>query len=60
MSYIHADWVSIAELEKTKTLRTRIRRFIDKPNYDTQWSEDEPFNPSYTKVYFLLITRWTE
>ena len=54
MSYYSAEWIAITELEKDKNLRVRIRRFLEKPTWDTQWSDDEPFNPSYIKVIFVL------
>ncbi|KAJ3277093.1 choline dehydrogenase 7 [Terramyces sp. JEL0728] len=49
MSYYSAEWIPVSELEKDKNQRVRVRRFLEKPNWDTQWSEDEPFNPSYVK-----------
>ncbi|KAJ3261825.1 choline dehydrogenase 7 [Boothiomyces macroporosus] len=50
MSYYSAEWIPVAELEKDKNQRVRVRRFLEKPSWETQWSEDEPFNPSYVKI----------
>ena len=47
---MHCVWVPLKELEADKLIRVRVRRFLEKPAYETQWSEDEPFNPSYLKV----------
>ena len=50
MSYLSAEWIPVADLEADQKNRQRIRRFLDKPSWETQWSEDEPFNPSYGKI----------
>ncbi|KAJ3044119.1 choline dehydrogenase 7 [Rhizophlyctis rosea] len=54
MSYYHAEWLSRAEVEEGKTGKTRVKRFLEKPIWETQWSDDEPFNPNYTKIDRLL------
>jgi hypothetical protein len=50
MGYIHCDWVPKDELETDKSMKTRIRKFLEKPLWETQWSDDEPFNPAYNKI----------
>jgi Chromo (CHRromatin Organisation MOdifier) domain len=50
MSYRSAEWLSKEVVEETKLGKTRIKRFMEKPTYDIQWSEDEPFNPSFSKI----------
>ena len=50
MSYLSAEWVAVSELEHDKSIRMRLRRFLEKGAWDTQWSDDEPFNPAYLKV----------
>ena len=52
MSYLHCKWVPLKELDKDKNIRIRVRRFLERFTWDTQWSDDEPFNPSYLKVKF--------
>lgn len=51
MGYLHCKWVSLDELEKDKAVKARVRRFLDKPSLDS-WSEEDYFNPAYTKVSF--------
>jgi hypothetical protein len=53
LSYIHAEWLPIKDMEEDKNLRLRVRRFLEKPAWENQWSEDEPFNPAYCKVCFF-------
>jgi hypothetical protein len=53
MSYLQCDWVRRDDLERDKTMRTRVARFMLKPIWDTQYSEDEPFNPAYAKVQIV-------
>ena len=50
MGYIHSEWKSREEIEVDKPMKARVKRFLEKPVWDTQWSEDEPFNPAYNKV----------
>ena len=50
MSYLSVEWVAVKVLEEEKSNRLRLRRFIEKAPWDTQWSEDEYFNPAYQKV----------
>jgi len=58
MGYIHAEWLSRQELEsRDKALKARIKRFLDKNPWDLQWSEDDPFNPDYCKVCFILTVK---
>ncbi|KAJ3053100.1 choline dehydrogenase 7 [Rhizophlyctis rosea] len=54
MSYYHTEWVSRAACEEGKTGKQRVKRFLDKPIWETQWSDDEPFNPNFTKIDRLL------
>ncbi|KAI8897954.1 SNF2 family N-terminal domain-containing protein [Globomyces pollinis-pini] len=54
MSYNSADWIPISTLQADKATRQRIQRFLEKPQWETQWSEDEPYNPSYIKVDRIL------
>jgi hypothetical protein len=53
LSYIHAEWLPIKDMEEDKNLRLRVRRFLEKPAWENQWSEDEPFNPAYCKVDYF-------
>jgi hypothetical protein len=55
MSYLSTEWVAVKMLEQDRATKTRVRRFWDKPTWDNQWSEDEPFNPAYTKVTIYLF-----
>jgi hypothetical protein len=50
MGYIHCDWVLRSDLETDKTQMTRIRKFLEKPLWETQYSDEEPFNPAYSRV----------
>ena len=54
MSYYHVEWVSRAACEEGKTGKQRVKRFLDKPIWETQWSDDEPFNPNFTKVKIIF------
>jgi hypothetical protein len=51
MSYYHVEWIPVKAMEEDKNLRVRVRRFLEKPSWENQWSEDEPFNPAYCKVF---------
>lgn len=51
MSYLSSVWLPVKDMENDKNTRARIRRFLEKPSWETQWSDDEPYNPSYAKVY---------
>lgn len=53
MSFFNAEWILVSELEKDKNCRIRLRRFLEKSVFDLQWSEDEPFNPAYIKVFSI-------
>lgn len=55
MSYLSSVWLPISDMENDKNTRARIRRFLEKPLWDTQWSEEEPYNPSYAKAISTLI-----
>lgn len=50
MSYHSAEWIPFKDLDHDKNIKMRARRFIDKFTWESNWSEDEPFNPSYLKV----------
>ncbi|KAJ3367504.1 choline dehydrogenase 7 [Kappamyces sp. JEL0680] len=50
MSYLSARWIPISELEKDKNVRSRVSRFLEKSASDTQWSEEEAFNPAYGQI----------
>ncbi|KAJ3129317.1 choline dehydrogenase 7 [Nowakowskiella sp. JEL0407] len=49
MSHYHCEWVpydtALASLGKQ-----RLKRLLDKPLYELQWSDEELFNPSYIKI----------
>jgi SNF2 family DNA or RNA helicase len=50
MSYHHVEWLPKSQIEESKMGKTRVKKFLEKPLFEIQWSEDEPFNPSYLKV----------
>ncbi|KNC96991.1 uncharacterized protein SPPG_07808 [Spizellomyces punctatus DAOM BR117] len=54
LSYCHAEWLPRAEVEGSKMGKMRVKRFMEKPSWEMQWSEDEPFNPSFLKIDRLL------
>ncbi|KAJ3015430.1 choline dehydrogenase 7 [Thoreauomyces humboldtii] len=54
MSYIHAEWLPRADVEASRLGKMRVKRFLDKPTWDNQWSEEEPFNPSFKLIDRLL------
>ncbi|KAI8817172.1 SNF2 family N-terminal domain-containing protein [Fimicolochytrium jonesii] len=56
MSYYHAEWLSRPAVEASPMGKMRVKRFLDKPVWDTQsqWTEDEPFNPSFKLIDRLL------
>ena len=56
MGYIHAQWIPREEIETDKLMKNRVRKFLEKPVWETQWSEDEPFNPAYLKVFLQITT----
>jgi hypothetical protein len=55
MSYNSAEWIPLRTLEDDKNTRQRVRRFMEKFTWESNWSEDEPFNPSYLKVIVYLF-----
>lgn len=52
MGFIHTEWLTRENIEENfdKAVKTRVKRFLEKSPWDLQWSEDEPFNPSFLKV----------
>ncbi|KAJ3290493.1 choline dehydrogenase 7 [Borealophlyctis nickersoniae] len=54
MSYYHAAWLDRSVAEQGKTGKMRVKRFMDKPSWEVQWSEDEPFNPNFLKIDRLI------
>ncbi|KAK9764864.1 hypothetical protein K7432_007289 [Basidiobolus ranarum] len=50
MSYYHAEWVARERVEQEHLGKNRIKRFLDKQNWDTQWGEDQAFNPTFLKI----------
>ncbi|ORX99732.1 hypothetical protein K493DRAFT_257065 [Basidiobolus meristosporus CBS 931.73] len=50
MSYFHAEWVPRERVEQEHLGKNRIKRFLDKQGWDTQWGEDQAFNPSFLKI----------
>lgn len=54
MSYLSCDWVARKTLEEDKQMRKRVARFMQKGSWDTQYSDDEPFNPAYIKIDRLI------
>ncbi|KAJ3333445.1 choline dehydrogenase 7 [Blyttiomyces sp. JEL0837] len=52
MSYIHAEWVPRTVVEADRLGKMRVIKFVNKPLWETHYSEDEPFNPA-----FLLVDR---
>ena len=55
MAYCHCDWIDRLELEKQKNMAARIRKFLDKPLWETQYSDEEPFNPAFLKVFLCNL-----
>ncbi|KAH9268936.1 hypothetical protein BASA83_009070 [Batrachochytrium salamandrivorans] len=49
MGYYHTEWLMRSELELERGSKNRIRKFLEKPSWD-HYSEDEPFNPSFSKI----------
>ncbi|TPX32804.1 hypothetical protein SmJEL517_g04133 [Synchytrium microbalum] len=54
MSYYHAQWLPRETVEFNKMAAVRVRRFLEKPAWETQWNEDEFFNPSFVKIDRLV------
>ena len=50
MGYIHSEWLSRQEVEESRMGKTRVKRFLEKPIWESQYSEDEPFNPAFSKI----------
>jgi hypothetical protein len=50
MSYKSAEWLPKWRVDEFTKQKTRVKKFLEKPLWETQWSEDEPFNPSFTKI----------
>ncbi|KAI9359264.1 SNF2 family N-terminal domain-containing protein [Zopfochytrium polystomum] len=50
MSYYHAEWVPRESVETGRMGKMRVQRFMSKPTWDAQWTEEEPFNPSFKKI----------
>jgi hypothetical protein len=52
MSYYHTEWLprSVVE-ENSRQGKSRVQKFMMKPSWELQWSEDDPFNPSFAKVW---------
>ncbi|ORX92777.1 hypothetical protein K493DRAFT_263097 [Basidiobolus meristosporus CBS 931.73] len=50
MSYFHAEWVPRERVEQEHLGKTRIKRFLDKQSWDTQWGDDHAFNPAFLKI----------
>jgi hypothetical protein len=50
MSYYHAEWVPRSLVEANRMGKMRVQKFLNKPLWETHWSEDEPFNPSFVKA----------
>ncbi|KAI8589488.1 SNF2 family N-terminal domain-containing protein [Geranomyces variabilis] len=54
MSYCHAEWLSREAVEASKMGKMRVKRFLEKPTWDNQFTEEEPFNPSFKLIDRLL------
>ncbi|TPX46788.1 hypothetical protein SeLEV6574_g03030 [Synchytrium endobioticum] len=50
MSYYHAEWLPRESVEFSKMAAVRVRRFLEKPAWETQWNDEEFFNPSFVKI----------
>ncbi len=52
MSYYSAEWLPKDTVEQIagKQGKARVKKFMEKPHWDIQWSEEEPFNPSFSKI----------
>ena len=37
-------------VEEGRMGKGRVKKFLEKPSWEYQWSEEEPFNPSYLKI----------
>ncbi|KAJ3128561.1 Chromodomain helicase DNA binding protein, partial [Physocladia obscura] len=46
----HAEWLSKTEIEADRMGKMRLQKFLAKPLFETQWSEEEPFNPSFKQM----------
>jgi hypothetical protein len=54
MSYFHCEWIDKSVLEAQKSGKSRIKRFLEKGIYESQWSADDVFNPNFLKVSSYL------
>ncbi|KAI9002707.1 SNF2 family N-terminal domain-containing protein [Gaertneriomyces semiglobifer] len=56
LGYVHADWLPRQEVERQSGPqgKTRVKRFMDKPLWETRWSDEEAINPGFTKIDRLL------
>ncbi|KAJ3193623.1 choline dehydrogenase 7 [Irineochytrium annulatum] len=50
LSYMHTEWVPRAVVEATRSGKGRVQKLLAKSPYEYEWSEDEPFNPSFLKI----------
>ncbi|KAI8622186.1 SNF2 family N-terminal domain-containing protein [Chytriomyces sp. MP71] len=51
MSYIHCEWIPRSAVESEgRNGKQRLQKFLQKPLWESQWSEEEPFNPSFKVV----------
>ncbi|KAJ3378317.1 choline dehydrogenase 7, partial [Entophlyctis sp. JEL0112] len=50
MSYYHAEWIPRSLFEQDRMGKMRIQKFLAKPLFETQWSEEEPFNPAFKLI----------
>ncbi|KAJ3355013.1 hypothetical protein HDU83_004184 [Entophlyctis luteolus] len=50
MSYYHAEWIPRSLFERDRMGKMRIQKFLAKPLFETQWSEEEAFNPAFKLI----------
>ncbi|KAJ3031256.1 UNVERIFIED_CONTAM: choline dehydrogenase 7 [Siphonaria sp. JEL0065] len=50
MSYVHCEWLPRSVVEADRMGKMRLQKFLAKPLWESHWSEDEPFNPSFKLI----------
>ncbi|KAI8828551.1 SNF2 family N-terminal domain-containing protein [Chytriomyces cf. hyalinus JEL632] len=50
MSYVHCEWIPRSVVEADRMGKTRLQKFLAKPLWESHWSEEDPFNPSFKLV----------
>ncbi|KAJ3070242.1 choline dehydrogenase 7, partial [Podochytrium sp. JEL0797] len=50
MSYIHCEWIPRTLIDADRLAKQRLQKFLLKPLWESQWSEEDIFNPSFKVI----------